>query len=295
MALVVVTVGIVAFVYLRTEPEPVVQVVQLTDPKNIEYTVEGQKVKLTNGVAETEAAPGSASKIITKYFGNELSIDLNDDGKNDTVFILVQDKGGSGVFYYVAAALAGDTGHTGSEAIFIGDRIAPQNIEKSEGSQIIVNYADRNPGEDFTIPPSVGKSLVLLFDPATLQFGQVVQDFEGEADPSAMTLGMQTWRWTEALYNDGREVVPPEGVFTLKFEDDGTFTTTTDCNSVGGTYVAEGSQLSFPEIMSTKMFCEQSQEVVFVTLLRDTAGYHFTSKGELILDLKFDSGSVIFR
>lgn len=35
-----------------------------------------QTGKLENGVAETEAVPGSASKITTRYFGNELETDL---------------------------------------------------------------------------------------------------------------------------------------------------------------------------------------------------------------------------
>jgi hypothetical protein len=45
----------------------------------------------------------------------------------------------------------------------------------------------------------------------------------------------------------------------------------------------------------TKMYCEGSQESVFTGLLENTHSYHFTSKGELIFNLKFDSGSVIFR
>lgn len=47
-------------------------------------------------------------------------------------------------------------------------------------------------------------------------------------------------------------------------------------------------------MISTKMFCEGSQETVFAELITNSSGYHFSNKGELILDLKFDSGSVIF-
>jgi heat shock protein HslJ len=62
-----------------------------------------------------------------------------------------------------------------------------------------------------------------------------------------------------------------------------------------GTYTANNGIISFGPIASTKMYCEGSQEATFGELLRDTSGYHFTSKGELIFDLKFDSGNVIFR
>ncbi len=42
--------------------------------------IEGEAVTLVNGVAEKELAPGSASKQVTSYFGNEAAIDLNSDG-----------------------------------------------------------------------------------------------------------------------------------------------------------------------------------------------------------------------
>lgn len=125
----------------------------------------------------------------------------------------------------------------------------------------------------------------------------VVEDFEGEADPSRMTLDMTTWVWIRAVYNDGREIKPKQAdKFTLTFKPDGTFSASTDCNGVGGNYKAnKNGQMSFTNMVGTLMYCEGSEEVVFTELLRDTSMYHFTSRGELILDLKFDSGSVIFR
>ena len=76
---------------------------------------------------------------------------------------------------------------------------------------------------------------------------------------------------------------------------DQTFAATTDCNRMNGVYTAKDGIISFGQFTSTKMYCEGSQETIFSELIRDTSGYHFTSKGELILDLKFDSGSVTFR
>ncbi len=125
----------------------------------------------------------------------------------------------------------------------------------------------------------------------------VGENLEGEADPSRMTLDMTVWRWQYALYNDGREIRPnkPES-FTLKFENNGTFSATTDCNSVSGKYVASAQGIiSFTELVSTLMYCDGSQEPDFVQVLNNTSNYHFTSRGELILDLKFDSGSAVFR
>ena len=75
------------------------------------------------------------------------------------------------------------SGLVGSQGVLLGDRIAPQTTELRADGVVVVSYADRAPGESFATPPSVGKSIWLKLDPATLQFGEVVQDFEGEADP----------------------------------------------------------------------------------------------------------------
>ena len=124
----------------------------------------------------------------------------------------------------------------------------------------------------------------------------IVENFEGEADPKKMSLSMKKWIWQSALYNDGREVKPKRAdVFTITFDGKGNFSATTDCNGVGGSYSATGEKLTFGQMMSTLMYCEASQESEFTTLLSNTDSYHFTSKGELVLNLKFDSGSVVFK
>lgn len=155
----------------------------VTDYKNTTYTIEGQSVTLVDGYAETAAAPGAAAMVITKYFGNEATGDLNGDGAPDVAFLITQDPGGTGTFFYVVAAVKTAEGYRGTDAVFLGDRIAPQTTEIREG-KLIVNYAERAPGEPMTARPSVGKSLYLKLDPATLQFGIVAQDFEGESDPT---------------------------------------------------------------------------------------------------------------
>jgi hypothetical protein len=151
------------------------------DYKNIAYMINGQSITLRDGVSEIEAAPGSEAKIVTQYFGNIGKGDLNGDGIADLAFLLTQTAGGSGTFYYVVGAMQNaQGGYAGTDGVFLGDRIAPQTTEILEG-KVIVNYADRAPGEPFTTPPSVGKSIWLKLDPAAMQFGEVIQDFEGES------------------------------------------------------------------------------------------------------------------
>ncbi len=251
------------------------------DYKDTEYVIENRRVTLAGNV---------------KHFGNELFTDLNNDGRDDVVFLITEETGGSGTFFYVVAALQTEGGYVGSQAYFLGDRIAPQNINKGNGKIIVVNYAVRAPNESFTTPPSIGKSEWLILDPTSLQFGIVDKDFTGEADPSRMTLGMKTWNWVYALYNDGREVRPSkEGVFTLTFNADGTFSASTDCNGIGGEYSTTDGRIEFSNMMSTLMYCEGSQENEIRSILENSATFHFTSKGELVLGIKYDSGSAIFR
>jgi heat shock protein HslJ len=259
------------------------------------YMVNGAEVTLVNGIHTAETTPDSASRIVTKYFGNEARGDIDGDSTEDVAFLITQETGGSGTFFYATAQLNTTEGVRYADATFIGDRIAPQSTQIENGL-VLVNYAERAPEESFATPPSFGKTLRLKLDPTTLQFGEVVANFEGEADPERMSLTMHTWKWQSALYEDGRTVAPVQkDAFTLTFSADGTFSASTDCNGIGGTYTATDSLLAMSEFMGTLMYCEGSQESVYTSLLQDVSTYHFTSKGELILGLKYDSGSMIFR
>lgn len=159
--------------------------VDAQDHRNAEYMIEGQRVKLVDGYAETQAAPDSALKTITRYFGNELHTDLDGDGREDVAFILTQESGGSGTFFYAVAALNTPEGYLGSDGYFLGDRIAPQPTSLSQNPRhkhvVVFNYAERAQGEPMTEPPSQGKSAYLKLDAERMQWGVVAPDFEGEA------------------------------------------------------------------------------------------------------------------
>lgn len=161
------------------------QATAVSDYKDGEYMIDGQRVKLEDGFAEMETAPGSASKIITRYFGNELMTDLDGDGREDVVFLVTQSSGGSGTFYYVVGALNTERGYVGTDGYLLGDRVAPQNIGLSQNPRhiraIVVNYADRAAGEPLSTPPSLGKSAYLKLDIASMQWAIVEPDFEGES------------------------------------------------------------------------------------------------------------------
>ncbi len=282
------------------EPEELETSTASADYKNATFTmVDGTTVTLVEGVFEQVLENDMATKVTIRHFGNELFTDLNNDSREDVVFLITEDRGGSGTFFYVVGALNTPEGYVGTDAVLLGDRIALQTISPSQNPNhenvIVVNYAERAAGEPMTVMPSVGQSLYLKLDQNN-RWGVVEPDFAGEADPGRMSLTMKTWVWQESNYNDGRTVTPmTPGAFTLTFAEDGSVGVGTDCNSVGGTYLVDGDRLTFTEMRTTLMYCDSSQESEFLALLNDTTMYHFTSRGELILDLKFDSGTVTFR
>ncbi|MBI2030725.1 hypothetical protein HYT05_03815 [Candidatus Kaiserbacteria bacterium] len=142
------------------------------DPQNATYMIDGQPVTLVNGLSEVEAAPGSATKTTTRYFGNEARGDLNGDGQEDLAYLITYDGGGSGLFYFVAAAIKSADGYKIANPFLVGDRIAPQTTEIVSG-ELRVNYAERKPGEPMTAQPSVGVTMRLKIAPdGTLQLAK---------------------------------------------------------------------------------------------------------------------------
>jgi len=67
--------GLVLFAVYSRAKSPAIK-----DYKNTTYVIDDKPVTLVNGVSEVEVAPGSTSKVVTRYFGNDAKGDLNGDG-----------------------------------------------------------------------------------------------------------------------------------------------------------------------------------------------------------------------
>ena len=81
------------------------------------------------------------TKVAEQYFGQEAKGDINDDNKSDVAFLMSRPDGRKITLYYLAASLKTDTGHTGTNIIFLGDTINPVGISIAT-STIIVEYND---------------------------------------------------------------------------------------------------------------------------------------------------------
>lgn len=125
--------------------------------------------------------------------------------------------------------------------------------------------------------------------------GPIVSD-----KPTAETIDgaiLGTWVWSNTKMNDDTTIVPKNvDDFTITFTDDGKVSGTTDCNGFMGTFTqpAQG-EMSFGPLASTKMACKDSQENEFTSKLQDVSHYLLTEDGDLVLNIKFDSGSITFR
>ncbi len=261
-------------------------------PNSIAYTIDGAEYVLSDGVYTAPTAPGSASMTTVRLFGEPVYGDLDKDGDDDAAVLLTYSADGSGTFYYAAIARkSGDT-YTSTNALLLGDRIAPQTVEINEGNAVY-NYAVRMEGEPMTTPPSMGKSTWIHLDSTTGEIGELVKDFEGEVDTTQMNLEMKKWEWVQSV-DMGEYILPKSaGVFTLTFSD-GQVSVGTDCNNMGGTYTISGNSLKFGPMMSTLMYCEGSQETLFATMLGDVQSFTFTKKGTLELQYG-DGGVATFR
>jgi len=94
----------------------------------------------------------------------------------------------------------------------------------------------------------------------------------------------------------GQNITPNKSdAFTLTFKEDGMVYGTTDCNNFSGSYTIDGENLTFGPMASTKMFCEGSQETIFMQMLGRTASYFFDKENSLVLLPKTGSAFMVFE
>ncbi len=126
------------------------------DPLNTSYLIENESVELIDGEAEQPMLDFS-TVIQTFAWKNQSSpaqADLNHDGQKDAALLLIQNPGGSGTFYYVAAALYAKNYYTGTNAVYLGDRILPKDIGTLD-DKIFVDYLNRKDSEPMSAEPSI--------------------------------------------------------------------------------------------------------------------------------------------
>lgn len=136
------------------------------NPRNASYDIEGQHITLENGKWVPSNSASSSSLAIT-YLGNELRIDVNKDGQEDTLFVLVDTTQVDHIFYYLVAALNINGEYVGTNGVLLGDRISPKTTEW-RNNEIVVTYMDRVSGDPMTKTPNVQVSRYFTIENSTL-------------------------------------------------------------------------------------------------------------------------------
>lgn len=111
-------------------------------------------------------------------------------------------------------------------------------------------------------------------------------------------LQSKKWVWVKTQISDGTLITPKKaGDFSLIFAKNGKLSIDTDCNSMSTTYSLgnENTIQVSDKIMSTKMYCAESLENIFTKDLVESVIFSFNEEGQLILDLKYDTGSMVFE
>lgn len=129
-------------------------------PLNAAYELSGETIVLENGFAEQSVAPGSASKMTTRIVGEPVFGDLDGDGDRDAVLWLMHQAGGTGTFYYIAAAFRHTDGFRGTRAVLIGDRIETQTLSITR-QLVVAEYLDRKASEPMATEPTKRKEVRL--------------------------------------------------------------------------------------------------------------------------------------
>lgn len=156
LLLIAIIIAGLGFYFLQSEPEerdvPSPATTNFKpDPSNATFTVEGRTFRLSDGIDLIKTNDGG--DLETHLLEETATGDLNNDGKEDTVLLLGQSGGGSGFFIYAAAYISGPVSYKGTNAIFIGDRISPENISINKGI-VTVSFLDRGVDEPFSAEPT---------------------------------------------------------------------------------------------------------------------------------------------
>ncbi|MDQ3089783.1 MAG: hypothetical protein M3Q24_01340 [bacterium] len=130
------------------------------DLSNATFTFDNERVTLKNGEDNSPLSDNPNISQTTTLTDKVAYGDLNGDQKEDAVALLVQSGAGTGIFVYIGAYVSGSVRYSGSNTIFVGDRIIPQSIDIDKNI-ITVNYLDREEDEPLAATPT--KSVIKTY------------------------------------------------------------------------------------------------------------------------------------
>lgn len=104
------------------------------------------------------------------------------------------------------------------------------------------------------------------------------------------------WYWIETVTGSSVGIKPLNiSAFKLKFNKDLTFGSTSDCNTLGGSFEVFENKIKFKDIIKTQMYCMKSNEEDYLDGLSKAFEVSINEKNELLLKFKDSSSFMRFR
>lgn len=250
------------------------------------YRVEGleRRVRLVDGRWAGRASPASAQPGPTLRLAFDFAArgDLDGDGREDAVVVLLHEPGGSGVFVHLAV-LSERKGRAVNVATqLLGDRVQVRELRIAAG-RLEADLVEAGPGDPVCCPTRTVRRAWTLeggrlrAQPLAQEPGRLsVADLAGEWE-------LVQWRAAEAL--------APQGRPTMSWQD-GRLAGFTGCNrytASAGEGAAPG-EIRIGQIATTRMACEEqamAQEKRFTDLLGKVGRFSFHPGG---LMMSYDLG-----
>ena len=123
-----------------------------------------------------------------------------------------------------------------------------------------------------------------------------VKQKEQPPEPPEEEITDVIWQWERFVSNDGRETsVSDPNQYMLLLASDKNMYLLADCNSGSGTYILQNSSLTINIEVVTRAICGSgSLSDQYISYLGDVVSY-VLEDGKLYLNLKADTGSMVFR
>jgi heat shock protein HslJ len=255
-------------------------------------------ITLTNGRYEGEPfVEGGATRLVVTLVSPLAFGDLDGDGVDDAVVILVANPGGSGTFHTLEAVRneRGEPVHLASYSL--GDRVRVRSLA-IEGGQIALEMVTHGPDDPMCCPTQVVHNTYALEGGELVEKGSEVIGTVEEPSEASLSPDLVGKMWYWQSYMDTADInnimVDDPAKYTLIFLPDGTYWILADCNSGSGRYIVDGNSLTLEPGPITLAACgPESLDAQYLAKLGDVVSF-VLDDGKLFLNLKMDVGNMVF-
>jgi heat shock protein HslJ len=246
-----------------------------------EFAING-RVRLSNGIYRGKIVPDSASELIVMLSDQVAFGDLNGDGAEDAVVVLITDPGGSGAFRHLGLVInkKGSPQHVASQ--WLGDRVKVKSLSVRSG-EIVVQMMTHGPRDPMCCPTfQVTQNYIL-------QEGKLVIAEVHE-------LMKRKWALRSFGVKDPEDLIVLRTAISLEFSKDRKLYGSGGCNSYFAAYeIGPGDSLKIKSIGSTRMACPQEfmdQEMRYFEALQRVSAFKVQNN---LLQLFYENGQQILN